>query len=81
MIELAAGEAILARIRAGELADGFTARDVHQRGWSGLTERDWVKAGLDLLVDLYYLAATTSQPDERGGRPKVTFAINPRMRF
>ena len=52
MVELAAGEAILARIRAGELADGFTARDVHQRGWSGLTERDWVQAELDLLVDL-----------------------------
>jgi Protein of unknown function (DUF3987) len=78
MIELAAGQAILNRIRAGELTDGFTARDVHQRNWSGLTERDWVQAGLDLLVDLDYLAATTDQPGERGGRPKTTYTINPR---
>jgi Protein of unknown function (DUF3987) len=78
MIELAAGQAILNRIKAGELTDGFTARDVHQRNWSGLTERDWVQAGLDLLVDLDYLAATTDRPSERGGRPKTTYAINPR---
>ena len=78
MVELAAGEAILGHVRKGDLVDGFTARDVHQHGWSKLTERAWVHAGLDLLVDLDYLAANVSQSDQRGGRPKTTYLVNPR---
>jgi hypothetical protein len=79
MVELAAGQAILHHIRKSELTDGFTARDVHRHGWLNLTEPTWVQAGLDLLVDLDYLATRTSKPDERGGRPKVRYAINPRI--
>jgi hypothetical protein len=45
---------------------------------SNLTERVSVQAGLDLLVDCDYLAPITSQPDSQGGRPKITFAINPK---
>src|SRR5215472_2151712 len=38
-IDIIAAEAILAHIRRGALKDGFTARDVHQSGWSKLTDR------------------------------------------
>ena len=58
-IELNAAQAILARIRKGDLCDGFTARDVHQHDWSGLTDRDHVHAGLSLLADLDYIAGST----------------------
>lgn len=75
--ETAAAKAILARIRKGDLQDGFTARDVHQRGWSNLSDRDAVKSGLDLLVDLDWLAASTEQT---GGRPRTTYTINPRAK-
>ena len=34
--ETAAAKAILSHIRKGNLVDGFSARDVHQRGWSNL---------------------------------------------
>ncbi len=78
MVEITAGEAILGHIRKRDLADGFTARDVHQHGWSKLTERTWVQAGLDLLVDLDYLIVHVGQSDQRGGRPKTTYLINPR---
>jgi hypothetical protein len=82
MVELAAAEAILKHIKEGDLANRFAAREVHRHGWSNLTERDAVQAGLDLLVDCDYLAPITSQPDSQGGRPKTTFAINPKgMRF
>jgi putative DNA primase/helicase len=74
-VERAAATAILARIRKGDLASGFTAR-VHQRDWSGLTDRDHVQAGLDLLVDHDALGpekhATT-------GRPRVIYHINPKV--
>jgi hypothetical protein len=61
-----------------ELQDGFTAREVHQHDWSGLTDREQVQAGLDLLVDLNFLAASRAATSERGGRPTTTYAANPR---
>lgn len=75
--ELAAAKAILKHLRNGDLADGFTARDVHQRGWAHLTEREDVGAGLSLLADMDYLAPSALIGVE-GGRPKVTHVINPR---
>ena len=59
------------RIQSGDLQDGFTARDVHQRGWAHLTEREHVGAGLNLLVDLYYVAETEPGTGPKGGRPRV----------
>jgi Protein of unknown function (DUF3987) len=50
--ELAAAKAILKHIRNGDLKDGFTARDLHQRNWAHLTEREQVGEGVSLLVDL-----------------------------
>ena len=76
--ELAAAKTILKHIRNGDLNDGFTARDVHQRGWAHLTEREQVGAGLSLLVDLDYLAPSALSAGVEGGRPKVTYLVNPR---
>jgi putative DNA primase/helicase len=76
--ELAAAKAILKHIRNGDLKDGFSARDVHQRNWAHLTEREHVGAGLSLLVDLDYLATAVHGPAAMGGRPKVTYLVNPR---
>jgi len=76
--ELAAAKAILRRIRNHDLKDEFTARDVHQRDWAHLTEREHVAAGLSLLVDLDYLASSIPSTGAQGGRPKITYRINPR---
>jgi hypothetical protein len=74
-VETSAAKAILKHIRKGDLADGFTARDIHQHGWSNLSDREHVQAGLDLLGDLGWIAAKTFQT---GGRPRVIFSVNPR---
>src|SRR5262245_51227040 len=76
--DLAAAKAILKHVRIGDLSDGFTARDVQQRGWANLTEREQVGAGLSLLVDLDYLAPSALSVGVEGGRPKVTYLVNPR---
>jgi hypothetical protein len=76
--ELGAGKAILKHIRRGDLKDGFTARDIQRMGWAELTEREHIGLGLRLLVDLDYLNANTSVVGPQGGRPKVTYVINPR---
>jgi hypothetical protein len=76
--ELAAAKAILKHIRNGDLKDGFTARDVHQRDWAHLSEREQVGAGLSLLVELDYLSPSSPSIRPDGGRPKVTYLVNPR---
>jgi putative DNA primase/helicase len=75
--EATAAKAILARIRKSELSDGFTARDIYRREWASLTDRDHVLAGLDLLVDLDWLASRTAPTT---GRARVTYWINPRAK-
>jgi hypothetical protein len=75
--DAAAAKAILHRIRRGDLSVGFTARDIHQRDWSSLTDRDQVQAGLALLTEYYWIAAATT---DTGGRPKVIYRINPKVR-
>jgi hypothetical protein len=78
--ELGAAKAILNHIRNGDLKDGFTARDIHQRGWAHLIEREQVGAGLRLLTDLDYVVEPIPTTGPQGGRPKTTFNINPRVR-
>jgi hypothetical protein len=78
-VDIIAAEAILAHIRKGDLKDGFTARDVHQRDWSRLTDRDHVQRGLDLLVDLDHLAEAVEKSPS-GGRPKTSYRVNPASR-
>jgi Protein of unknown function (DUF3987) len=79
-VEIGAAKAIAAHIQKGDLVDGFTARDVHQHDWSGLTDRNHVQLGLDLLADLDHLAAKTASGTDWGGRPKVVYTINPMSR-
>jgi Protein of unknown function (DUF3987) len=72
--EATIGSAIMERVCRGSLADGFTARDITQSEWSGLTDTDEVKAGLELLVDRGWLA----QHEVRTrGRPSIRYYINP----
>jgi putative DNA primase/helicase len=77
--EVSAARAILKHIRAGDLTDGFTARDILRHGWAHLTDREQLAAGLNLLVELDHLAAVQAAPIPQGGRPKTTYCINPRI--
>jgi putative DNA primase/helicase len=79
-VDIIAAEAILGHIRGGALKDGFTARDIQRRDWSRLTDRDHIGRGLDLLVELDHLAEIAAQKTSYGGRPKVSYRINPASR-
>ena len=73
--ETSAAKAILSRIRKSDLESAFSARDVHQRNWSNLSERTQVQAGLDLLCDLDWLLPEVKRT---GGRPTTLYHVNPR---
>ncbi len=72
--EAATAKLILSRIRKGDLADGFSARDIQRKGWAGLTDIEAIKVGLELLADLDWIEP---ERKETGGKPRVTYAINP----
>jgi hypothetical protein len=77
---LGAARRILARIRARDLVEGFTARDVYRPQWSGLTGREAVYAALSLLVAHGYLAEQETPATLAGGRPTVAYLIHPSVR-
>jgi hypothetical protein len=76
--ETSTAKAVLAHIRKGDLADGFTCRDVHRSGWSSLSEPDQVQSGLNLLVDCDWLTTELIATGSAGGRPKTVYRINPK---
>ncbi|MCJ7420947.1 YfjI family protein [Sphingomicrobium astaxanthinifaciens] len=68
--------AILQKIRAGDLKAGFTERDVYRPGWSGLRDRDANKAALALLADHDWVRPKRV---ETGGRPSTEWDVNPKI--
>jgi putative DNA primase/helicase len=80
---------LLAKIKGGKLMDrdgvildGFTPRDVAQKGWSGLATPDAVRKAADVLVDFDWLRRdVVHSNDAKGrGRPSDRFLINPYAR-
>ena len=58
-----------------KLLDGFTARDVVRKGWSGLATSMQAEAALAVLEDHAWVAADDIQ--ENIGRPTTRYYINP----
>jgi len=69
----ASAQMVLGRIRTGKLQNGFTAREVKRKGWSGLNNTEIIQEVLSLLVDYRYLK--TIETDS--GRPTSRYYINP----
>jgi hypothetical protein len=72
--ELDAARELLRHIRAGDLCDGFTAREVYLKGWKGL-DSDSTHKALAVLTDTGHIRWRKL---DTGGRPKQEFDINPR---
>jgi putative DNA primase/helicase len=72
-----AARALLAKIRAGAVANPIRPRDVYLKGWSGLSDADDVRRAIELLEDLDYLRAEVVQTP---GRSRTMYWINPRGR-
>jgi hypothetical protein len=68
-----AANALLKRIKDGTLKDGFTARDIARKHWSGLTGPK-VADALEYLTDNNWIREKVIAT---GGKPKITYEINP----
>ena len=66
------------KIKAGQLEDGFTAREVYRKGWSLLDSPENAQAACDELVDLGWLRQVMTKPEFQQ-REKVEYQINPKV--
>ncbi|MBC7835119.1 MAG: DUF3987 domain-containing protein [Phycisphaerales bacterium] len=74
--DVAAAKALVARVRCGDIADGFAPREVYRKGWSGLSSREEVKGAVELLMDLGWLEEERAPTP---GRTGTTYRINPKI--
>ncbi len=59
------------------LPSEFKAREVRLKGWAGLTRPDEVESACELLVEHRWLISNTQPANSQGGRPTVTYRLNP----
>lgn len=64
--------------RRRQLPDQFTARDVHQKNWAGLSEREAVATALDVLTGSFHCREVLRR-SLAGGRPTISFEWNPNL--
>jgi hypothetical protein len=69
--------ALAKKIVTGEVADGFTDRDVYRNHWSLLSDKRQVHLAVAELVELDWLRVENQATQ---GRPKVVHRINPAAR-
>lgn len=69
----AAAKALARRITKGDIRDGFALRSVYRNAWAGLDKQSSEFAA-ELLVELGWLKEVAI---DTGGRPKITYRINP----
>jgi putative DNA primase/helicase len=77
MPETAGAHALLAKIRAGRLADGFRLKDLQQKGWAGLATTEAARKAAEMLADFDWLAREVVPTGRAGGRPGECYRINP----
>lgn len=66
------------RISEGKLPNGFTARDVSKKGWSGIKTTSDAEAALSILEENYWVQGFEAVTEI--GRPTMRFNINPQAR-
>jgi len=71
-----AARALGERIKAGEVAPVFQARDVYRKHWAGL-DREAVDEALDVLESIGWIRPVEI---ETGGRPRTDWQVNPRIK-
>lgn len=62
------------------LPDEFTVRDIHQKGWAGLADREAVSAAIELLEETNHCHRFEKRSGATGGRPSASYRWNPKIR-
>jgi hypothetical protein len=68
------------RLKAGEIENGFQVRHLQHKRWQGLSKAEEISSALSLLCDANWLEQIEVESLVRGGKPKVRYQINPRIK-
>ena len=68
---------LLKKLRTGEVAHGGTVRDIYNRQWSGLKNKEEVYGALTVLEDHSWLRV---HKYDSGGRPSEVVLLHPELR-
>jgi len=71
-----AARALGERIKAGDVAPVFQARDVYRKCWAGL-DREATEAAIEVLEAIGWIHPVEI---ETGGRPRTDYQVNPRVK-
>jgi hypothetical protein len=78
--DLTAAHELARHIRAGDLDEPFTARDVYSvHGWAQLKSRETVVAALAILEDRHWIRKLPP-PAKSNGRPTERYILHPKLR-
>lgn len=77
MAEVEGARTLLAKLMRGDIQSPFTARQVYRNGWSRLAKPDEAEAACSILCDYDWLQSEDVK-NASGGRPTVTFTLNPK---
>jgi putative DNA primase/helicase len=69
---------IIKHIKRDDIKDGMTIRDIWKAQWTKLASSEEVKAGLAVLEEYDWLI-TEKTINTRGGRPKESIKLNPKI--
>lgn len=76
-----AEESLVKHIKAQNLKDGFTAREVERKCWDGLSRREYVEDALVILEEKGWVRSLAPEKNAKGGRPTSKWEINPALKF
>ena len=74
--ELKAAQALAEKIEAGQVVDGFTPRDVYNKNWHALTNKEAVREATSELIAAGWIR---EEKIKTGGRPSTRFRLNPKI--
>lgn len=69
----------LARLIMDNDWKAFTSRDVQRAARAGIREKSEIEGALDVLVQAAWVRAEAPATTPKGGRPRVTYRVNPRI--
>ena len=73
----ASAHTLAVRVKAGDVKDGATVRDLYRRGWEGLGTQAAVYAAAEVLAEVGWLRLETQ---DTGGRPSQVLRLHPTLR-
>jgi len=77
--DFVSAKALARKLKSKALPACFKQRDIYRKGWANLSTPDDVREALEILEDHNWVESHIQDHGETGGRPAITYKVNPRI--